>query len=656
MIRRISTKWVLTVLAAVVLPFLGFAWVVNTQISGRMWDTVRYYLLSIADDLRGRIDNEIHERRLDVLLVAEDPLTEWAFGPYRENFEGLLQEAFDGFMDRGRDYDLLLLAGADGRVITASAREVGGAAARKAAREWLAGNDFGQEPWFSRALAGEFVLVDQHISPFVPPKNPAGKSQPENYHIGFAAPVYRDDSEEAVGVVFALMNWSKIQHILLRLERPGLEGVVAHDIYSSSYAWLWRDDCDTIIGHTNYGIYGQRVSEPPIQLPELVEAARSSDWGMYPEYTYLDKRKNAAFAHTRSRANGGFGWVVGIGIDNEDIYATVDDLRELLGVATLSVLGVVVLGTILIARRTTRPIVELHRQIERVASGDLETQVEVQSQDELGALARAFNQMTRELTENREQLVRAEKDAAWREMARQVAHEIKNPLTPISLSVDFLKRMRDEQSPDFDRVFDETISIWKRQIENMRTIASDFHAFAGAIEPDPERIDAGELVDEVLALDAAWAAELGVEVERRQGGGVVLVDRGELRRVLINIISNALESMPDGGRLVVSVETVSAAEDPAAEGAVETAVPRRIRIVVRDTGCGLSEEARERLFEPYFTTRTHGTGLGLAIARRLLEQMNGTIALVASPEGDGTIARVEIPAAPEARAEEEPAA
>jgi nitrogen fixation/metabolism regulation signal transduction histidine kinase len=350
---------------------------------------------------------------------------------------------------------------------------------------------------------------------------------------------------------------------------------------------------------------------------------------MFPEYTFRGVRKNAAFKHTNGPEEGGFGWVVGIGIDNTDIYATVHELRTLLRKATLSVLGIVVLGTILIARRTTRPILELKRHTERVAAGDLDARIDVRSQDELGALAEAFNRMTGELSESRVALIKAEKDAAWREMARQVAHEIKNPLTPISLSIDLLRRARREQSPQFDEIFERTMAMMQRQVESMRAIASDFHAFAGTHRADPQEVEVGALIDEVLELEGAWAAELGVEVRRSGAPARVWVDRGELRRVLINIVSNALEAMPDGGRLEVGVATERG----------------RVRISVRDTGVGLSEEARARRFEPYFTTRTHGTGHGRAISRRLVEEMNGTIRLASADDADGgTLAVVGLPA------------
>ena len=306
----------------------------------------------------------------------------------------------------------------------------------------------------------------------------------------------------------------------------------------------------------------------------------------------------------------------------------VTELHRLLVAATLFALGLVVAGTVIVARRTTRPILLLKEQTERIAKGDLEARVDVRSRDELGDLAQSFNHMTVELSESRRRLVKAEKDSAWREMARQVAHEIKNPLTPISLSVDLLKRARDEKSSQFDAIFDRTVDLVQRQVEGMRRIASDFSAFAGAHRPDPQVVDAGAVLEEVLELNSAWASELGITFERSIEDVRVFVDRGELRRILINLVSNALEAMTRGGKLSASVARV-----PDPEGG-------KVEIVVRDTGVGISTEVRQRLFEPYFTTRTGGTGLGLAIARRLVELMAGTIEILPNPDGQGTLARV----------------
>ncbi|MEM7518037.1 MAG: ATP-binding protein, partial [Planctomycetota bacterium] len=359
-------------------------------------------------------------------------------------------------------------------------------------------------------------------------------------------------------------------------------------------------------------------------------------WGMYPEYTFGDEKKNAAFRHCAGTEVGGFGWIVGVGIDNKDIYKTVYDLRSLLLRATLVVLGAVILWTVSMARRTTRPIVELESHTRRVAAGDLDARIQVRSEDELGQLGHAFNEMTAELEQSRAQAVQIEKEAAWREMARQVAHEIKNPLTPIQLSSNLLLRARREDSPEFDGILERTVDMISRQVESMREIASDFAAFAGVRQVELEDMDLTDLTLEILTLTAAWADELKVEIDRRGSlldgsQAVVRADRGELRRVLLNLVNNALEAMPDGGELCVDVHS--------------STPPGSVLIEISDTGEGLTEEARARLFEPYFTTRSRGTGLGLAICKRVVDELGGTIGLEPRAKGTGTVVRVELPAA-----------
>ncbi|MFN0244206.1 MAG: ATP-binding protein [Planctomycetota bacterium] len=636
MIRRISTKWVMTVLAAVVVPFLGFAWFVDEAMAERHWQMVRYYLLSMAGELTSRVDDEIRERQLDIELWASDtPLTEWTIGDYDGDdvatFRPMLEGQFDRFVQRMGVYDLILAVNANGELTASNTCDARGVPFSDAYRASLA-RGFRDEAWFREALKGEVFRVDHHASDLVPKHADDGAPRPENFHVGFAVPVKSGlATTEVVGVVYALMNWSHIQNLVLQPIRPQLRGLAAPDIYASCYAWLWMADADTIIGHPNAGLYTKQVSGPDVRLPHMVGAARASDWGMYPSYTFDGVAKTAAFKRCATREQGGFGWIVGVGIDDKDVTTTVDDLRRVLLRATVFVLIVVVVGTILIARRTTRPILALQEHTRRIAAGDLETQIEARSRDELGDLARAFNRMTRELGDSRTKLVKAEKDAAWREMARQVAHEIKNPLTPVSLSANLLRRARDEKSPEFDAIFDRTIDLIQRQVEHMRAIAADFSAFAGTRRPKFEVLDATAVLDEVLALNAAWARELDVRVERRVESARVLVDRTELRRVLINLVSNALEAMPKGGLLTVSVRRERSEAGP------------EVVIEIRDTGVGLSSEVRGRLFEPYFTTRTHGTGLGLAIAARLVDEMNGKIALEPNTDGPGTIARITLP-------------
>jgi signal transduction histidine kinase len=635
MLRRIATKWVLAVLAAVLVPFLGFAWYVDANMAERHWETVRYYLLSRAGDLSERLDDEVRERQHDVEILARTtPLASWTIAEWdgqEAGFRGTLQAGFDRFVTSGKVWDLILAVNARGEVVVSSTVDAQG---RPLAPEVLEGlkRDYRRQGWFQQALRGEVARVDHHQSDLLPPRVPGPVPYPENFDVGFAVPV-RDPLDPAVtvGAVFALMNWSHVHNQALRKVRPRVP-VEGQDIYQSSYSWLWMSDADTIIAHPVPSLYGRKVSEPPVNLPQMVAAARASDWGMYPAYTFRGVGKNAAFKHCAPPERGGFGWVVGVGIDDSDTFATVAQLRAVLWSATALVLSVVVLITMLVARRTTRPILELKEHTLRVAAGDLDARVDVRSADELGDLGRAFNAMTGELKESRAKLIKAEKDAAWREMARQVAHEIKNPLTPILLSANLLDRARKEKSAEFDAIFERTIELIRRQVDNMRKIAADFSAFAGARKPSPELVEVGPLLSEVADLNAAWAREAGVQVAVAADAGLcVFADRSELRRVLINLVSNAFEAMPAGGRLELCARRREAAGAP--EAVLEVA----------DTGTGLSETARARLFEPYFTTRTHGTGLGLAISRRIVEEMNGTIALEPRADGRGTLARVVLP-------------
>jgi nitrogen fixation/metabolism regulation signal transduction histidine kinase len=214
-------------------------------------------------------------------------------------------------------------------------------------------------------------------------------------------------------------------------------------------------------------------------------------------------------------------------------------------------------------------------------------------------------------------------------MARQVAHDIKNPLTPIQLSIDLCKRAKAERNPQFESILDQTLQIVGRQVSHLREISSDFSALTGARKENFEVLDLAPLIGEVLDLDAAWAQSLGVDLRRSLEPANVRGDRLLLRRVLLNLVSNALEAMPKGGVLEAQLRV---------DGA-------RVVLDLTDSGVGVPAEVRAHLFEPYFTTRSTGTGLGLAIAKRVVEDHGGTIELAAGENGVGTRVRVSLPAA-----------
>jgi nitrogen fixation/metabolism regulation signal transduction histidine kinase len=276
----------------------------------------------------------------------------------------------------------------------------------------------------------------------------------------------------------------------------------------------------------------------------------------------------------------------------------------------------------------TSPIHALQELTERVASGDLTARLEPQSKDELGALTVAFNRMTSDLAAKQEQLIRVEKDAAWREMARQIAHDIKNSLTPIKITLGLLQRAHAERSEQFETILDDTLEMMQRKVVDLDEISKDFAEFTGGRRAKPTLFSGMELVQEVFGLYGAMADEAGVDLRVEGSPCDLYLDRHKLSRVLENTVTNAFQAMPEGGELLARLTT--------------TASTLLIELV--DTGVGVSAEAREHLFEPYFTTRSEGTGLGLAITYRVLEDMDGSIELEARPDGKpGTVARIELP-------------
>ena len=226
------------------------------------------------------------------------------------------------------------------------------------------------------------------------------------------------------------------------------------------------------------------------------------------------------------------------------------------------------------------------------------------------------------------ELIRTKKLAAWIEMARQIAHEVKNPLTPIKLSVQLMRRAYDEGSDEFGEIFTSGIDTVLQQSEILRQIASEFSSFGRAVDLKRENIEIEEFVTGVIA---GYRGIENVVIEYAGGGGAVLADREALRKILVNLIENALEAIQGGGWVVV-------------EHAVSGG---KAVISVTDTGTGLTGEAEEKLFEPYFSTKTNGTGLGLAICQSLAREMDGEIVLRNREDAPGVKAVVTLPAAKE---------
>lgn len=289
-----------------------------------------------------------------------------------------------------------------------------------------------------------------------------------------------------------------------------------------------------------------------------------------------------------------------------------------------------------IAARVSRPIEKMARAAEQVAGGDWETRVEVRGRDEVGVLGASFNHMTEQLVEQRERLVQSERVAAWRELARRLAHELKNPLFPLQITVENMVRAHALPREEFDEVFAESATTLQAEIENLKVIVGRFSDFSKMPKPHTETIDARECVRRVARLYEAALTEKRIDLRTiiDNEGLPISADPELLHRALSNLVLNAMDAMPEGGILTMAVA-----------GCGDVA-----RISVADSGEGLTPEECERLFTPYYTTKQHGTGLGLAIVQSVVADHHGTIA-VERGENGGARFVIELPLAREGRGE-----
>jgi two-component system nitrogen regulation sensor histidine kinase NtrY len=302
------------------------------------------------------------------------------------------------------------------------------------------------------------------------------------------------------------------------------------------------------------------------------------------------------------------------------------------GVAGVGILFAIA-ASLWIAARVSRPIEQLARAAGEVADGRWETRVSVGSRDEVGVLANSFNRMTAQLVEQRERLVQAERVAAWRELARRLAHELNNPLFPLQLTVENMVRARHLPQEQCDEIFEESTATLMAEIANLKTIISRFSDFSKMPKPQESNLDVREVLQRVLALFAPTLDQreqsIALKTQIAPDRLMVSADAELLHRALSNLVLNAIDAMPDGGTL--------------------TAVAARksdvVQIKISDTGTGLTPEECQRLFTPYYTTKQHGTGLGLAIVQSVVADHHGTIT-VESIQGGGATFVIELPALP----------
>lgn len=305
-------------------------------------------------------------------------------------------------------------------------------------------------------------------------------------------------------------------------------------------------------------------------------------------------------------------------------------LDERILMLSFGTLGIAAVLAIVIARTMSRPIEELARQAREVVRAEPRKVEAKGGGKELRQFAEAFNQALEDLVAMRKRLAVTERIEARREVARQVAHEIKNPLAPIRAAVETLRRLRARNDAAFDEYFDEATRTVLDEVHRITKIVSEFSAFARLPAPSLGPVDIVETARSIVALHSAGGGRIDLVVSDCPP---VQADRDQLVQVVTNLLQNGLQAAQahrgEEARVVVRVE-------PNGED--------RVRITVADNGPGVSEAIEAKLFEPYVTTKAHGTGLGLAIVERIVSEHGGEITYTRGEDG-GAVFRIDWPVA-----------
>lgn len=294
------------------------------------------------------------------------------------------------------------------------------------------------------------------------------------------------------------------------------------------------------------------------------------------------------------------------------------------------ILLLALLVSFLLSDEIVRPLVNLEEATRRVAEGDFSFRILTRSSDDVGMLVQSFNQMVRELDRNRRKMIQTEKVAAWQEIAQRLAHEIKNPLTPIQLSAERLRRKYYGSDPErFEQVLESAVDTILREVDSLSALLSEFSNFSRLPAPQPSPVRISGLVEEVVS---GYSGQESVEFDTSDIDPEleVPVDAAQIKQVLANLFKNAIEASEGTVHLVIRSDLVKRGKS------------RYCRLQVRDDGPGITADDQGEVFNPYFTTKRHGTGLGLAVVERIIFDHKGQIWFESAP-GDGTTFFIDLP-------------
>ncbi len=371
--------------------------------------------------------------------------------------------------------------------------------------------------------------------------------------------------------------------------------------------------------------------------PEIFEEGLSSELMNREAFTRLHYLHNSYYLHKEKIGENSFSSAYMpffndsnqlLAYINLPYFARQDDLKKEISAFLVTFINVyvflIIVGIFLalvVSNYISRPLRILASRIRQLSYGKNNEKIEWKRRDEIGQLVDEYNRMIDELANSADLLARSERETAWREMARQVAHEIKNPLTPMKLSVQHLEKAWNDHASDWDKRLKRFTETMTEQIESLSAIATEFSDFAKMPVTQPENLDLNEILGNVKAL---YQDTAHIRFEFLYDSNVphtILGDRKQLLRVFTNLMNNAIQAIGDNKNGLISIELES--------------IDHNYRLKISDNGRGISAELSDRIFQPNFTTKSGGMGMGLAIVKSIIQGLGGEISFK-SGEGSGT--------------------
>jgi signal transduction histidine kinase len=358
----------------------------------------------------------------------------------------------------------------------------------------------------------------------------------------------------------------------------------------------------------DYGIIGRRMGALAYIQLHLLQRSEYVN----PQEKIGDFKYAAAYAPIRNAQNQTIAY---IGIPN---YTNEADYQAKIGLFINTLINIYALVFVLIgvlavflANQITNPLTFIQESIRKTKLGQKNQPIIWHRQDEIGSLIKEYNKMIAALEQSAVKLARSERESAWREMAKQVAHEIKNPLTPLKLGVQLLEKSWKEQDPNFERKFASFNKSFVEQIDSLATIASEFSNFAKMPDTKLEELELLPFIDKALAVfNTSERVEI-IVLNRTNRNILVMGDKDQLIRIFNNLLKNALEASEERDRCLIKIKVIND--------------EKNVYVEIEDNGKGIDQSLQHNIFVPNFTTKSSGTGLGLAFVKQAIENAGGTI-------------------------------